>query len=125
MARFLALRRAAAATVGVGVCAWCTDVLVNDEFDSAVTDRFRRRLSAEEKAAKPRPRIVVLGTGWGGLSFVRKLHSDQFDVREIHTTSSPQHAFLTHAVASPHKLRLYAGNACQPEELFPLHASTS
>lgn len=118
MARFLALRRAAAATVGVGVCAWCTDVLVNDDFDSAVTDRFRRRLSAEEKARKPRPRIVVLGTGWGGLSFVRKLHSDQFDVRIIHTTGFTQHA-------SPHTLWLYAGNACQPEELFPLHTSTS
>eukprot|EP01132_Coremiostelium_polycephalum_P000989 gene989-1255_t len=63
------------------------DLIINDDFDS-ITDRFRTRLPVEER--KNRPKVVILGTGWGSLCFLRKLHTDQFDV----TIVSPRNYFL-------------------------------
>lgn len=59
---------------------WIIDMVVNDDFDS-VTDKFRTRLPESER--KKRPKVVILGTGWGSLCFLRKLHTDLFDVTII------------------------------------------
>ncbi|KAM9972776.1 hypothetical protein ACTFIR_012145 [Dictyostelium discoideum] len=66
---------------------WVIDMVVNDDFDS-VTDKFRTRLPESER--KKRPKVVILGTGWGSLCFLRKLHTDLFDV----TIISPRNYFL-------------------------------
>jgi NADH:ubiquinone reductase (non-electrogenic) len=77
-------------SVGIGGGLFLGDILINDEFDSSVTNRFRQRISAEQRAMEPRPRVLILGAGWGGLSMVRKLHTDKFDV----TLVNPKNYFL-------------------------------
>jgi hypothetical protein len=59
--------RVARWTAGVGVGLFAADVVINDDFDSSVTNYFRARISPAEKALDPRPRICILGAGWGGL----------------------------------------------------------
>ena len=76
MARALrALGRVLKYGVGIGGTLFVADVLINDEFDSSVTNHFRQRISTDERLREPRPRVVILGAGWGGLSMVRKLHT--------------------------------------------------
>ncbi|EGC38564.1 hypothetical protein DICPUDRAFT_148767 [Dictyostelium purpureum] len=66
---------------------WLIDMIVNDDFDS-VSDKFRTRLPESER--KNRPKVVLLGSGWGTLCMLRKLHTDMFDV----TIISPRNYFL-------------------------------
>jgi NADH:ubiquinone reductase (non-electrogenic) len=63
------------------------DLAMNDDLDT-LSDRFRSRLPEEER--KDRPKVVILGTGWGAMSMLRKLHTDKFDV----TVVSPRNFFL-------------------------------
>ena len=58
---------------------------VNDDWDS-ITNMFRTRASD----SAPRPRLVILGTGWAALNCLRKLHCDKYDV----TVISPRNFFL-------------------------------
>lgn len=91
MARALrSLGRVLKCGVGIGGGLFVADIVINDEFDSSVTNHFRQRISADERAREPRPRVVILGAGWGGLSMVRKLHTDKFDV----TLVNPKNYFL-------------------------------
>lgn len=71
----------------VGVGAYVVDLTLNDDWDTAL-DRFRSRLSEEER--KKRPTLVILGAGWGALSMLRKLQTDKFNVIVI----SPRNYFL-------------------------------
>jgi NADH dehydrogenase FAD-containing subunit len=41
-------------------------------------------------ASRPRPRVLILGTGWGGNKLARKLDKSLYDVRVI----SPANHFL-------------------------------
>jgi hypothetical protein len=66
---------------------YVVDLLLNDDWDT-FTDGFRTRLPEEER--KKRPRLIILGGGWGALSMLRKLHTDQFNV----TVISPRNYFL-------------------------------
>eukprot|EP01124_Arcella_intermedia_P007673 TRINITY_DN1473_c0_g1_i1.p1 TRINITY_DN1473_c0_g1~~TRINITY_DN1473_c0_g1_i1.p1 ORF type:complete len:541 (-),score=104.10 TRINITY_DN1473_c0_g1_i1:81-1529(-) len=63
------------------------DLVVNDEVGMKM-DYFRQRIPEEDR--KNLPRVVVLGAGWGSLSFLRRLHTDKFDV----TVVSPRNYFL-------------------------------
>lgn len=63
------------------------DSALNDDLDS-ISDRFRTRMTEEER--KNRPKVVILGSGWGAMSMLRKLHTDKFDV----TVVSPRNFFL-------------------------------
>ncbi|KYQ89249.1 pyridine nucleotide-disulfide oxidoreductase [Tieghemostelium lacteum] len=76
---------------GLGLAAWSTayfaDLIINDDLDS-IPDRFRTRLP--ESKRDDRPRVVILGTGWASLTFLRKLHTDEFNV----TIVSPRNYFL-------------------------------
>eukprot|EP00127_Corallochytrium_limacisporum_P004835 Clim_evm18s183 gene=Clim_evmTU18s183 len=66
---------------------YVVDSTINDDFD-LVTDKFRPRLHPQE--TERRPRLVILGTGWGAMSMLRKLHTDKFRV----TIVSPRNYFL-------------------------------
>lgn len=72
------------AVLGVGL--YVGDLWFNDDLD-AMTRRFRRKLPVEEQ--EHRPRVVVLGSGFGALNLVRRLHTDRFRV----TVVSPQNYF--------------------------------
>lgn len=63
------------------------DIAINDDWDTQL-DKFRPNISDEERAK--RPKVVILGTGWGALSVIRKMRADQFDV----TVVSPRNYFL-------------------------------
>merc|ERR1711871_1264765 len=49
---------------------------------------FRSKIPADQR--KDRPRVVILGSGWGALSMLRKLHTDKYQV----TIVSPRNFFL-------------------------------
>eukprot|EP00124_Ichthyophonus_hoferi_P003148 Ihof_evm7s257 gene=Ihof_evmTU7s257 len=63
------------------------DLSINDDWDN-FTNKLRPRLS--EEARKDRPHVVILGTGWGALSAIRKLGADKYNV----TIVSPRNYFL-------------------------------
>jgi NADH dehydrogenase FAD-containing subunit len=57
------------------------------------TQRFataKATVAAPNSQTERRPRVVILGTGWGGNSLARELDKDLFDVRMI----SPSNHFL-------------------------------
>jgi NADH:ubiquinone reductase (non-electrogenic) len=51
---------------------------------------FDQHETSAEEGAQKKPRIVVLGSGWGALSFVQDIDSKQYDV----TIVSPRNYFL-------------------------------
>lgn len=63
------------------------NMVFNDDTD-VITDLFRTKLSEEER--KNRPKLVILGSGWGALSTLRKIHGDKFNI----TVISPRNYFL-------------------------------
>eukprot|EP01111_Echinosteliopsis_oligospora_P009343 TRINITY_DN2723_c0_g2_i1.p1 TRINITY_DN2723_c0_g2~~TRINITY_DN2723_c0_g2_i1.p1 ORF type:complete len:565 (+),score=164.88 TRINITY_DN2723_c0_g2_i1:73-1767(+) len=73
--------------VVAGVVGYFTDLYMNDDME-ILTDRWRKKISAEER--KERPRVVILGGGWAALNMIRKLHADEFQV----TVVSPRNYFL-------------------------------
>jgi len=76
--------------LGLGlVGAYSVDKTINDDWD-AVKDQFRTRLTIEEQKKNPRPKVVIVGTGWGALNILRKLHCDKYEV----TVVSPRNYFL-------------------------------
>ncbi|KAH9251388.1 hypothetical protein BASA81_010799 [Batrachochytrium salamandrivorans] len=82
-------RFAAGLTIWAG--AFVADTILNDDVDIVFTDRFRKRksnLTPEERSQLPK--VVILGSGWGALSMIRKLHVDEFQV----TVVSPRNYFL-------------------------------
>ena len=76
------------ARIGAAVAVlYVGDKWLNDDLDG-ITRRFRRKLPAEEQ--EHRPRVVILGSGWGALSLLRKLNTDRFRV----TVVSPRNHFV-------------------------------
>lgn len=88
-ARMLALRRLAVAGTVTGASLWAADVTANDEWDDVWGSLTRTRLGRPRPNEPPRPKVVVLGTGWGACTFLRKLHTDKVDV----TVVSPRNYF--------------------------------
>ena len=89
------------------------DTQLNDDWDVVLFDKFRRRLALEEQ--KQRPRVVILGSGWGALSMLRKLHTDQFQV----TVVSPKNYFLfTPLLASTTVGTLHQRSVVEPIRQF-------
>ncbi|XP_049848674.1 uncharacterized protein LOC126316430 [Schistocerca gregaria] len=80
-------RRTLVCAVFAGVGIWVTDMWINDDFDS-VYEYWRKRLPMEERIN--RPKVVIIGSGWGGMSVLRKLHTDKYNV----TMVSPNNYFL-------------------------------
>jgi NADH:ubiquinone reductase (non-electrogenic) len=79
------------AGVAAGAALWAADVTANDEWDD-VALRWRRRVaSVSPFSSTParKPRVVILGTGWGACAYLRKLDVDRFDV----TVVSPRNYF--------------------------------
>lgn len=79
--------------LAIGMCGGCLkllQVVANDDFDDIEyarkkwVDRIKNTVSlgGEEMTAHvgPKPRVVVLGSGWGALSFLQKLDQDKVDV---------------------------------------------
>ena len=84
-------RRACYGTAGLAVAATVFDTIANDELDtvfSSLQSVWRVKPTPEERLHLPR--ILVLGTGWGACSFLRKLDTDKFNV----TVVSPRNYFL-------------------------------
>ena len=113
---------------GLGISAaavgslFAADVVINDDFDSSVTNYFRARVSPAEKALDPRPKICILGAGWGGLSMLRKLHCDKYDV----TLISPKNYFLfTPLLASTTTGRTSKSSIIEPIRSFCKRADAS
>jgi NADH:ubiquinone reductase (non-electrogenic) len=71
--------------IGGGV--YAVDLWANDDFD-IIKDRFRTKVSAEDR--NDRPHVVILGAGWGALNMLRKLHCDKYNV----TVISPKNYFV-------------------------------
>eukprot|EP00933_Yihiella_yeosuensis_P082104 TRINITY_DN95861_c0_g1_i1.p1 TRINITY_DN95861_c0_g1~~TRINITY_DN95861_c0_g1_i1.p1 ORF type:complete len:508 (-),score=109.10 TRINITY_DN95861_c0_g1_i1:3-1526(-) len=90
------VRRVAKTSAKVGLfggsvlgAAKLTHLFINDDLDDikyAVTRRFYK-LQAKDNERK---KVVVLGTGWGALSFVKKLDATEYDV----TVVSPRPFFF-------------------------------
>jgi len=96
------------------------DTLLNDDVDVVFYDKFRTKLSEEER--KKRPKVVVLGTGWGALSMVRKLHADQFQV----TIVSPRNYFLfTPLLASTTVGTLHQRSIVEPIRQFCMRSDAA
>jgi len=70
--------------VGIGCALFLGDYWVNGDL-GLLKDHFRRKVHRDK-----RPKVVILGTGWGALSMLRHLHTDEFDV----TVVSPRNYFL-------------------------------
>merc|ERR1712154_192203 len=60
---------------------------INAEFDTTLQKFTRTTLTLEER--QKRPRLVILGAGWGTCSFLRYLHTDKYNI----TVVSPQNYF--------------------------------
>eukprot|EP01134_Creolimax_fragrantissima_P001846 CFRG1846T1 len=73
--------------VGLFVAANIFDNTLNDDWDT-VLDRIRPGISESERAR--RPKVVILGTGWGALNLLRKINADQYQVSIV----SPRNYFL-------------------------------
>eukprot|EP00933_Yihiella_yeosuensis_P080313 TRINITY_DN93725_c0_g1_i1.p1 TRINITY_DN93725_c0_g1~~TRINITY_DN93725_c0_g1_i1.p1 ORF type:complete len:510 (+),score=102.81 TRINITY_DN93725_c0_g1_i1:71-1600(+) len=91
IARRVARRTAKISMLGAGVlgAVKLTHMYINDDLDDmkyAVTRRFYQQAKKDSE----RKKIVVLGTGWGALSFVKKLDVTQYDV----TVVSPRPFFF-------------------------------
>jgi NADH:ubiquinone reductase (non-electrogenic) len=56
---------------------YLADLYANDDL-YLLYEPFRPRLSPEDQAKKPH--VVILGTGWGALSMLRRIHTDQYRV---------------------------------------------
>ena len=80
-------RKLLGAVAAIAVGAYVGDMALNDDMDN-LTDKFRTRLSEEERTH--RPKVVILGSGWGAMSMLRKLQTDKFNV----TVVSPRNFFL-------------------------------
>jgi hypothetical protein len=66
---------------GLWVSAFLFDTFLNDDADVVLQDFFvptKSRLTPEERAKLPK--VAILGSGWGALSMIRKLHVDEFNV---------------------------------------------
>lgn len=85
-----AVNPVAALCVGsVFAAAHVVDVAANDDIDDLTTVP-RWLMNRLRGPAESRKRVVVLGSGWGALSFVRKLDPMQFDV----TIVAPRNYFF-------------------------------
>ena len=96
------------------------DTVLNDDIDVVFTDKFRSKVPEEDR--KKRPRVVILGTGWGALSLLRKLHADQFQV----TLVSPRNYFLfTPLLASTTVGTLHQRSIVEPIRQFCLRSDAA
>jgi NADH:ubiquinone reductase (non-electrogenic) len=113
------LRRFGAAGV-IWAGLFVADTLLNDEVDVVFTDKFRSKVPEEER--KKRPKVVVLGSGWGALSMIRKLHADAFQV----TIVSPRNYFLfTPLLASTTVGTLHQRSIVEPIRQFCLRSDAA
>lgn len=109
------LPRLAAASVVGGAGAWAAMVSANDDWD----DYFPRR--EVEDPSKPNERIVILGTGWGGLSALRKCVGPNKDVVVV----SPRPHFLyTPLLAGSAVGTITLRSACEPIRSLIADAAT-
>jgi NADH:ubiquinone reductase (non-electrogenic) len=108
---------AAVGTIWAG--AFVIDTVVNDDVD-LIFDRFRTRNSQEE--IKKRPKVVILGGGWAALSFLRRLHTDHFNVSIV----SPRNYFLfTPLLASSASGTLSQSSIVEPIRQFCIRSDAS
>eukprot|EP00493_Phyllostaurus_siculus_P021801 UN22129 len=54
------------------------ELYVNEEFDTSFQRLTRTPLSLEDR--QKRPRLVIIGAGWGTCSFLRYLHTDKYNI---------------------------------------------
>eukprot|EP00123_Amoebidium_parasiticum_P022961 comp9869_c0_seq1/m.4806 comp9869_c0_seq1/g.4806 ORF comp9869_c0_seq1/g.4806 comp9869_c0_seq1/m.4806 type:complete len:544 (-) comp9869_c0_seq1:487-2118(-) len=73
--------------LGLWALAGLVDLAFNDDWDTII-DKFRFKLTDEQR--KDRPHVVILGTGWGALSAIRKMRPDLYNI----TIISPRNYFL-------------------------------
>jgi len=77
-------------TVGVVGTAMVANMAINDDLDDITYSVSRHFYRAAKRDAAPKKKVVVLGSGWGALSFVRKLDPLEFQV----TVVSPRPFFF-------------------------------
>mmetsp|Transcript_13106 Transcript_13106/g.19613 ORF Transcript_13106/g.19613 Transcript_13106/m.19613 type:complete len:495 (+) Transcript_13106:56-1540(+) len=80
------IRRVALALVPVGGAAYCGALYVNDDLD----ELFPKALFKTRVEVKEKEKLVVLGSGWGSMSLLRKIDLDQYDL----TLVSPRPYFF-------------------------------
>ena len=76
---------------------------------------LRSTLGFASKATARKPRVVVLGSGWGGNKVARYLDKSKFDVRVV----SP---CVEIKFCAPHAIDATLFDTGQPGEPFPVHA---
>jgi NADH dehydrogenase FAD-containing subunit len=110
-ARKFAPRFAGAIVVG-GFGAWASLVTVNDDWDDYTSSLPFSTFAAKKKdPGQPNERIVILGTGWGGLSALRKCIGPDKDIVVV----SPRPHFLyTPLLAGSAVGTIALQSACEP-----------
>lgn len=114
-ARRIAPRLAGAAVVS-GVGAWASLVTVNDDWD----DYFYTPQQKYDKN-QPKERVVILGSGWGGLSALRKLNNPNM---EIVLLSPRPHFLYTPLLAGSAVGTIALQSACEPIRALVAHAAS-
>lgn len=82
------LRMGVFGTAGVAAAAKALMLTFNDDWDDVRV--AAKNLVTFSSSPKPKPRVVVLGSGWGALSFIRKLDQSEVDL----TIVSPRPFFF-------------------------------
>ncbi|KAG7358972.1 FAD-dependent pyridine nucleotide-disulfide oxidoreductase [Nitzschia inconspicua] len=100
--------RIAGAAVVCGVGSFSAITTINDDWDD-YTNFFSQH--QQQKSEKPNERIVILGSGWGGLSALRKCYGPNKDIVII----SPRPHFLyTPLLAGSAVGTIALQSACEP-----------
>mmetsp|Transcript_20571 Transcript_20571/g.38511 ORF Transcript_20571/g.38511 Transcript_20571/m.38511 type:complete len:553 (+) Transcript_20571:61-1719(+) len=102
------VRRAAPALAVAGVGAWATMTTVNDDWDdyTHLMDKY-----TQSKKAQKIEKIVILGSGWGGLNALRKCAGPGKDIVVV----SPRPHFLyTPLLAGSAVGTITVRSACEP-----------
>ena len=57
------------------------NVIINDEFSDIKYNIKRKYVASinKESNTSPKPKVVVLGTGWGALSFIQHIDKDKVE----------------------------------------------
>lgn len=65
-------------------------LVVAADAKSSKEDAPTEQIASQETVVKKKPKVVVLGTGWAGMSFTKEINTDLYDVQVV----SPRNHFV-------------------------------